>query len=204
MVSPNDESREGGRMDRYLNFAHLSAKERLGQDYAICFIRRSNRIAIIAPHGGWIEPGTSEIARAIAADDFSFYSFEGLKRRPHRDLHITSSAFDEPQCIELVLDCTNVVAVHGAVGAERWVKVGGLDEGLRDAICASLLDAGFSAQIVTNGELAGTHPNNICNRGSSRAGVQLEISRGLRDLVLGGAAELERFVAPIQSTIAEA
>lgn len=36
-------------------------------------------VAIIAPHGGSIEPGTSEIAATIAGDSQSFYAFEALR-----------------------------------------------------------------------------------------------------------------------------
>jgi hypothetical protein len=71
-------------------------------------------VAIIAPHGGKIEPWTSAIATAIAADDYCLYCFEGRKRRENRDLHITSTHFDEPQCLTLVSGCDQVVAVHGA------------------------------------------------------------------------------------------
>jgi phage replication-related protein YjqB (UPF0714/DUF867 family) len=55
-------------------------------------------VAIIAPHGGKIEPGTSEIAAAIAGDDYSLYRFQGLRDRPREELHITSAKFDEPTC----------------------------------------------------------------------------------------------------------
>jgi phage replication-related protein YjqB (UPF0714/DUF867 family) len=53
-------------------------------------------VAVIAPHGGGIEPGTSELATAIAGDDFSLYLFEGLKSAGNGELHITSTNFDEP------------------------------------------------------------------------------------------------------------
>ena len=40
---------------------------------------RGSLVAIIAPHGGKIEPGTSEIVRSIAAEDYNFCAFEGIK-----------------------------------------------------------------------------------------------------------------------------
>lgn len=61
-----------------------------------------SRITVITPHGGGIEPGTADIALAIADTDFSFYAFEGTKCR-HKDcLHMTSTRFDEPTCLVLV------------------------------------------------------------------------------------------------------
>jgi len=40
---------------------------------------------------------TSTIAVAIAANDYCLYRFEGRKRRENRDLHVTSTHFDEPE-----------------------------------------------------------------------------------------------------------
>jgi phage replication-related protein YjqB (UPF0714/DUF867 family) len=122
--------------DKYGSFDELRRREREGLDFSIRVIRRDASVAIIAPHGGKIEPGTSEIAAAIAGDDYSLYCFEGLVKRPHLDLHITSTNFREPQCVELVAACDQVIAVHGLNGKERhFVEVGGLDTKLRDAIC---------------------------------------------------------------------
>ena len=53
-------------VDRYRNFAQLRNGETEGIDYRICSTERESFAAIIAPHGGSIEPGTSEIAAAIA------------------------------------------------------------------------------------------------------------------------------------------
>ena len=65
--------------DTYRNFDELSQKEVAGVDYRI-LLRRSRAVfAIVAPHGGGIEAGTSEVAEAIASEEFSFYSFEGIK-----------------------------------------------------------------------------------------------------------------------------
>jgi phage replication-related protein YjqB (UPF0714/DUF867 family) len=44
---------------------------------------------VIAPDGGSIEPGTSEIALKIAGLDFSFYAFEGRRKQHNNCLHIT-------------------------------------------------------------------------------------------------------------------
>jgi phage replication-related protein YjqB (UPF0714/DUF867 family) len=133
---------------------------------------------MIAPHGGRIEPGTSEIAATIAGDTQSFYAFEAL--RP--GLHITSARFDEPQALALVGEAQKVVAIHGRAdnGDPLTVGVGGLDMALRDEIVAALRAVGFAAAIVTQGRLAGRDLANICNRSATGAGVQLELPRTLR------------------------
>jgi phage replication-related protein YjqB (UPF0714/DUF867 family) len=59
-----------------------------------------SRIAIIAPHGGGIEPGSSTIARAIAGEDINMYLFEGIKvAKGNAIVHIASHHFDEPRCL---------------------------------------------------------------------------------------------------------
>src|SRR5262245_49530672 len=86
----------GRGVDRYASFAELSAAEPAGSFTISHEERLHSRVIVIAPHGGGIEVLTSEIAREIAGQDFSYYSFAGRKRRNNRDLHITSHRFDEP------------------------------------------------------------------------------------------------------------
>jgi len=169
--------------DKYDGFAQLAAEETQGRDYQIVVNDRSNKVSIIAPHGGYIEPGTSQLAESIAAKDFSLYCFKGLAEdRPHRDLHITSSNFDEPRCLDLVKSSDIVVAVHGRHDADddQGVWLGGLDIQLRESISTALCRAGFV--VKQNGHaFPATSPMNICNRGRRSMGVQLELPRTLRD-----------------------
>lgn len=87
--------------DKYNNFAELSAGELPGS-YRIDFRNSHSEVIIAAAHGGSIEPGTSEITLALAGNSRSYYLFEGNKASNNRDLHITSSNFDEPECITLL------------------------------------------------------------------------------------------------------
>src|SRR5882724_11484201 len=92
--------------------------------------------------GGGIEPGTSELAEAIAGADMSFYAFEGLKKKGNGILHITSSRFDEPKAVFLVNASPRVVALHGELDCrDQVVFLGGLDRGLGKHIQA-VLEAG--------------------------------------------------------------
>lgn len=187
--------------DKYQNFEDLRLHEAEGKDFAIRLESLDVPVAVIAPHGGKIEPGTSQIATAIATGKYNLYCFEGCKRSGNCDLHITSTHFDEPRCRELIARCDVNVAVHGLDGKHQGVDVGGLDRALRDQISASLRSAGFEVSVVTSGHHAAVGRSNICNQGRSGAGVQLEITRGLRDALTADEARLGVFARAVQQAI---
>ncbi|MFA1628164.1 poly-gamma-glutamate hydrolase family protein [Rhizobium mongolense] len=85
-------------MDRYRSFEDLEQHEEASA-FRIEAIKRPSSVCVIAPHGGKIERGTSELARAVAGTELSYYLFEGLKPKGNRDLHVTSSNFNEPQSV---------------------------------------------------------------------------------------------------------
>jgi len=166
--------------DTYGSFAELKNYERQNKDYQISICDVKSRITIIAPHGGKIEPGTSDIAKKIATGSFNYYCFEGIKKENNAVLHITSHNFDEPKAVNLISRSHIVVAIHACKGNEKFVILGGLDKGLKKFIADEL----ESRQIPvsrSHGNFKGQHPDNICNRGATKKGVQLEITRRLRD-----------------------
>ncbi len=165
----------------YINFRHLRQEEKEDLDYTIqCFPRESD-IAVIAPHGGGIEPGTTEIAKAIASDRFSFYTLEGLKPQGNKRLHIASDHFDEDRAYRIAQASQIVVAIHGCRGYPNWVLIGGLALAERKRIAQSLRGAGFKVEICPPKPLAGEHKNNICNRGINGKGIQIEIDKSIRE-----------------------
>jgi phage replication-related protein YjqB (UPF0714/DUF867 family) len=190
--------------DEYTNYSKLSASEVECLDYQRRLKRRDSNIAVIAPHGGSIEPGTSEIAEAIANEVYSLYCFEGIKRNDNQTLHITSKLFDEPMCIELVSRASIVIAVHGLEGTNDVVQVGGLDKEIGTKIREALIEAGFTA-IIDISSHSGADPGNICNRGSIGKGIQLEITEGLRKkMFLGLNRRGRRFKKPAFHTFVDA
>jgi phage replication-related protein YjqB (UPF0714/DUF867 family) len=166
--------------DTYSCFAELKNHEEQNKDYKISISDVGSRITIIAPHGGKIEPGTSDIAKQIAAERFNYYCFEGIKTEKNGRLHITSHNFDEPMAVQLISRSQIVVAIHACTGNERLVFLGGLDEMLKEVI-ANELESGGIIVPKGHGKFTGLNPDNICNRGANKKGVQLEITRGLRD-----------------------
>ena len=166
--------------DTYNNFKELKIAEKLNDDYRISIFDVGSPVTIIAPHGGKIEPKTSEIAAGIARKQFNCYCFEGMKPDNNRGLHITSHNFDEPQALKLIARSQTVVAVHACTDEKSVVYPGGRNEELLETIVAELKTVGISVA-HRNFKYPGVNPNNICNRGLSGRGAQLEISRGLRD-----------------------
>jgi len=166
--------------DTYGSFAHLTAGEKEGVDYRIHCEDRGSGLAVLAPHGGAIEPGTSELARAVAGADLSFYLFEGIKPAGNRSLHVTSTGFDEPTALALLKACSKAIAIHGEGGGGEIVYIGGCDEELRPHVEHCLEEAGFAVRTHGSPRLQGTSPDNLCNRCRTGAGLQLELSRGLR------------------------
>ncbi len=165
--------------DRYANFGQLARNEKRGQDFRVRSRARAAATVVVAPHGGEIEPGTSEIAEAIAGADLSFYAFEGIKDRDNRRLHITSTNFDEPCCLALVAASERVVTIHGANSDQPVVMLGGRDKTTVQRLRKSLLLRGFRVKTSAS-RLQGRYAANICNRGTQGVGVQIELSKGVR------------------------
>src|SRR5262245_31020411 len=132
----------------YKNFTELSQSEREGISYQLSFKNRRSMFVIAAPHGGGIEPGTSEIAKAIAGTQFSYYTFDGLRQKGNELLHITSTWFDEPKCLQIVHDSDIVIAIHGCAGDEKVIYVGGLHDELITSLINSLIKDGFDARLA--------------------------------------------------------
>jgi phage replication-related protein YjqB (UPF0714/DUF867 family) len=171
--------------DLYANYAALAAATTEGVDYTRTAITPTGSTwCAIAIHGGGIEAGSGEMAREVAqaGTRMAYYEFAGIRAANNTDLHITSSNFDEPQGVALVTASKRCLSFHGMTGTDGvpQTAIGGLDATLVTALTGALTRAGF-AVTTTPSELAGTDPTNICNKTSTSAGVQLEMSRALRD-----------------------
>lgn len=169
------------------SYADLARRHRRGIDYDVVVRRRAHSpVAVVAPHGGGIERATSAVARALAGDEHNLYLFEGrLAERNFETLHLTSHRFDEPDCLRLLAQCEHVLTVHGcnarddAGEPDPGVLLGGLDGALKARLAEALVAAGVP--VLTGAHrFPAAHPDNICNRGQRRAGVQLELTSRLR------------------------
>jgi phage replication-related protein YjqB (UPF0714/DUF867 family) len=185
----------------YKNFEELAQREVEGKGFQIRHHTRDERVLIMAPHGGKIEPTTSMIAEAIAGENYSYYSFEGIKEEGNGVLHIESHLFDEPRGLQAAQKADIVITVHGQLDhKEGFIMVGGLHVDLRSEVRRRLEAGGFQTRTPPEG-LQGIDPENICNRGKLKGGVQLEVSRKERDLLKTDKERLERLASAVRKAI---
>jgi len=164
--------------DRFKTYAEFVKKTREGVDWRATPYERQSNILVAAPHAGRAEPYTGQIAKAIAGAAYSLYLFETLSA----GLHVTSHRFQEPRALDLASRHSKVLTIHGCDNrrsASCDVFVGGLDKDLCNAVMTELRRAGFG--VAVDRWTPGKQTLNICNRGSSGVGVQLEINRRLRN-----------------------
>ncbi len=165
----------------YNGYADLCRQQVPRKDFEINISSRpESSVAILAPHGGAIERGTSQIAAAIAGEQFNLYLFEGMKpSQNYETLHLTSHYFDEPSCLELISACSIVVTIHGCNGKEENIFLGGRNINLKTDLAIEFRKRNIAVQ--TKGHrYTGNHLDNICNRGLTRQGVQIELTDPLR------------------------
>ena len=183
------------KKDSYTNFKDLMAGEKLDKDYTIESRRMANSlVAIVAPHGGTIEPMTDEIADRIAGNEFSFYAFRALKR--NSGLHVKSTLFDEPSCLDMLATHERALSIHGWDASEARVCIGGRDKQLMLALKNDLGKAGITVEDAA-GQLRGSDPRNIVNRCKTGAGVQFELTMEFRE----NARLADSFVQVIRSAL---
>ena len=159
----------------------LSKRENI--DWKIESKKDNEDIVIFAPHGGSIEPGTTELAQATSEiGSYSYFSFLGLKSSNNFQLHITSTNYDEPTLLDMQKYAKYSVAYHGASGEEPMVLIGGADFDLRKAVAEEFDKYNIPNQPAPK-DLAGKNPSNIVNRNLRGQGLQLELTMGLRRLM---------------------
>jgi phage replication-related protein YjqB (UPF0714/DUF867 family) len=167
----------------------------LGRDFRVAFGDSKIELCLlIAPHGGGIEPGSSEIMRAVAeTGGWAWYEFAGFLRKGNKEaLHISSTDFDEPTLKSMLPQAGFVIAFHGASeSTEPIVYVGGKWKLGRQTVIESIsgafkkhgIQAADAISNAVSAHLRGLDDSNITNLGKRSEGIQLEFSRGARNLL---------------------
>jgi phage replication-related protein YjqB (UPF0714/DUF867 family) len=190
-----------------------------GRDFRVEFGDNNiERCLLVAPHGGGIEPGTSEILKAVAElGGWAWYEFAGFLRQGNKEaLHIPSTKFDEPTLMGLLPRTNFITSFHGADGAGAPVVYVGGAWGLgREAMIASIngtskkhgMHATDAVEHAAAVNFRGVDKSNITNRGKLGEGVQLEFSREARNLLFPPNASREargrrsKILRPLASAI---
>ncbi|WP_225823924.1 poly-gamma-glutamate hydrolase family protein [Streptomyces naphthomycinicus] len=170
--------------------------------------------AVIAPHGGGIEAGTSELCMAVAGytpfDAGTDPAGAAVQGEPQRDYwmfealansssqHVTATHCDDPAALAVCAGNLYAVSLHGFDDtAVKKIIIGGRDERLKRNLRAAFTKYGLSSPAsrpewnVTvvfasaTDPVNGDDPANIVNRTRTGAGAQLELSTALRDAMFG-------------------
>jgi phage replication-related protein YjqB (UPF0714/DUF867 family) len=170
--------------------------------------------AVIAPHGGGIEAGTSELCMAIAGytpfDANTDPGSAAVPGEPQRDYwmfealanssaqHVTSTHCDDPAALAVCASNLYAVSLHGFDDtAAKKIIIGGRDERLKRNLLAAFTKYGLTSPtthadrdvtVVLAGAtdpINGDDPANIVNRTRTGAGAQLELSTALRRAMFG-------------------
>ncbi len=118
------------------------------------------RTVILAPHGGGIERGTSELCLAVAGYHpanlpitppagvtYDYWMFEGIRDGGNADLHVTSTGCDDRVAVSLCGGALSALSLHGFKPEnahpprdpdEQVVLVGGRDDLLRPLLLEAL------------------------------------------------------------------
>lgn len=185
--------------DTYGSLQELMRREP-AEDFRFVVLDRRSSVTIVAPHGGRIEPGTSQLAAAIAGRDWNLFAFEGLKGRGNSTLHVTSTRFRHPDLERLLARSSVGVSVHGMAEPGPRIEVGGLNARLVELITRQLSRERFDVHPAPPSRSAQS-PGNFINRVAS-GGIQLEVSQDLRTLLREDPGLLARCGEAVRSAIA--
>lgn len=166
-------------VDRFPSLAAL--KKELGASaYNIRCLDRGANLTIVSAHGGYIEPGTSAIAREIAGRQWNLFDFQGLRADLASDMHVTATRFRDPELSRLLRKSRTCVSVHGMGNqGHTTIWLGGLNLELKALVLSELKNFGFEVE-PDSPRYRGESPKNFVNL-ACRQGVQLELSYELLD-----------------------
>ena len=119
-----------------------------------------------------------------------------MKSSGNRILHITSQHFDEPKCLKLIEKHQRVISIHGCNEKKEKVYIGGLDDELIKILTSELSSVGIIPE--QSEKFLGKSPDNICNRGLTKKGVQFELSLQFRT-----GSRVPLFVKSVRSALYE-
>ena len=164
--------------DHYNSMRELKGYE---TDWSIETNQNSHPVLSIAPHGGGIECGTSELALLVSQKlNCNFFTFKGQLSSNNSRLHVTSSHYNDQLALALTKQVNYTISIHGYHDKEKEsTYIGGTNEQLKSLIKKHLESRGFIV-LEAPKNLAGKSRRNINNKNRFKSSVQLELSTKLR------------------------
>ncbi|MCC7530139.1 MAG: poly-gamma-glutamate hydrolase family protein [Candidatus Melainabacteria bacterium] len=168
----------GSHRDVFPDVPALKSRLKEKRDYRIRIRYRSAFATIVSPHGGYIEEGTSALARACAGPDLNFFDFQGLRTNDPQELHVTSTRFRDPELMKMLAASELAVSIHG-MGDEddMTIWLGGLNKELKESMLKALLANGFLVD-PDSPRHRGESNLNFVNMAKQK-GVQIELPNNL-------------------------
>lgn len=182
---------------QYGSVAQIRSDYAEGRDFAVKYELRPSPVAVFAIHGGNIEGGTSELARAVAGDDYSYYLFEAYGKKA-RKFHVTAAKFDDPPALEIAAASRLGLAMHVQKGDSLSICVGGSNEEAAAMMADMLAAEGYAAEYPCK-RLPGKSPKNIVNR-TELGGVQFEITFPQIKKIVKNRKKLHNFAQKMRKT----
>jgi len=174
----------------YSSYSQLVLNTTQEIDYIVDVQQPSQEMALVAIHGGAIEPLTGEIVRAVAGERYSHYVFDGRRDYEIEALRIPLLRYDEMRLKALLQRSLAAVVIDGSPEQESVVHLGGGNRPLLAHVRAALEDLGWAPERLTLPGASYT-PGRLYNW-PKHGGVLIELSRGLRQSLLKGPLD-ERF-----------
>jgi phage replication-related protein YjqB (UPF0714/DUF867 family) len=195
----------------YGSFAELSASEKAAEDYTIKTTDIGSDTTILAIHGGGIERGTSELVEALDGyGKYNTYLFEGLKKTDNGSLFLRAINFDEPTAVSMAQNSNYTLSVVGAAGDEEVTYIGGQNILLAELIKLHLVTEGYNVKTLSIPDrIAGVMNSNIVNKNKMFSdnyqigGVQIAMSKGLRDKLVSDSGTLKNYSSSINEALSK-
>ncbi|RAC79926.1 hypothetical protein DN503_32560, partial [Burkholderia multivorans] len=113
---------ESAHKDYYTSMTQLERETKEGIDWKKETRDQGNQVLIVAPHGGNIEQGTSELTKLLAQQGgYDYFSFEATRPSNNTQLHVTSTHYDDPTLHQMIEGRAATISIHGAKGDDQIV-----------------------------------------------------------------------------------
>ncbi|MBK9144681.1 MAG: poly-gamma-glutamate hydrolase family protein [Candidatus Melainabacteria bacterium] len=178
------------RRDFYADLYSLKADLKQGIDYVIYCRPGKSGVTVVAPHGGNIESGTSELARAIAGNEHNLFDFVFMNGSFRSRGHVTSTNFMDERLASLLSRSRICVSLHRMRDRHHRIYLGGRNRELKELASERLCAMGFITELEPP-RLKGVDKRNFVNLASER-GLQVEIPVPVAEALLPGVSEYAR------------